>query len=290
MKLTTKFNLVLILVFSISLLATGYFTQRIVRDSAKEEIVQHAGMMMEAAIAMRSYTVNEIRPLLAHKLKKTFLPQTVPAYAATQAFEKLRERHPEYSYKEATLNPTNPRDRAADWEADIISLFKNQSDKKEFIGVRETPSGKILYLARPIRITNAGCLTCHSTTKAAPKSLLAKYGEANGFGWQMNEVVGAQIVTVPMTVTIEKAKKVFKTFMGAMGAIFVVVMILLTIMLRTVIIKPITKMAKVADEVSLGNMEAPEFDSERKDEIGTLAASFTRMRRSLGKAMTMIDD
>jgi len=36
---------------------------------------------------------------------------------------KLRERHPQYAYKEATLNPTNPRDRAANWAAEIIDAI-----------------------------------------------------------------------------------------------------------------------------------------------------------------------
>ena len=42
---------------------------------------------------------------------RTFLPQSLPAYAATEIFSTLRQQHPEYSYKEAVLNPTNPRDR-----------------------------------------------------------------------------------------------------------------------------------------------------------------------------------
>ncbi len=86
----------------------------------------------------------------------SFLPQSIPFYAATQNFLKLRERHPDYTYKEATLNPTNPRDRAADWEADIIQRFRNDGRADEVVGERDTPMGKSLYLARPIR-TDAEC-------------------------------------------------------------------------------------------------------------------------------------
>ena len=31
---------------------------------------------------------------------------------------------PTTAYKEATLNPTNPRNRAADWEADVVNVFR----------------------------------------------------------------------------------------------------------------------------------------------------------------------
>ena len=60
-----------------------------------------------------------------------FLPQSVPFYAASQNFLKLREHHPEYAYKEATFNPTNPRDRATDWEADLIQQFRNDAQSRK---------------------------------------------------------------------------------------------------------------------------------------------------------------
>jgi hypothetical protein len=174
--------------------------------------------MMEASLAVRAYTVGEIQPLLAPHMGDRFLPQSVPAYAATQAFGRLREHHGEYTYKEATLNPTNPRNRATDWEADVVELFRNHPDRQEVFGERETPGGRSLYLARPIRIEYEGCLVCHSTPERAPPSMLARYGANNGFGWAKDEVVGAQVVSVPMTVPEEKARQVFLTFMGSLAA------------------------------------------------------------------------
>jgi protein-histidine pros-kinase len=237
---------------------------------------------------MRGYTVGEIRPLLMPHMQDTFHPQTVPAYAATQAFEKLRERRNEYTYKEATLNPTNPRDRATDWESDIVREFRNHPDREEVVGVRDTATGRSLFLARPIKITNPDCLACHSTPDAAPAAMLARYGRSNGFGWNLNEIVGAQIVAVPMTVPLEHANKAFMTFMGALLAVFAVILLVLNLMLRGIVIKPVTAMASSADEVSKGNLQAEEFRADGKDEISVLAASFNRMRRSLEKALSML--
>lgn len=290
MKLVAKFNLVLIGVCSAGLGIAGYLSYSILQKNARQEVVQHAGMMMEAALAIRSYTVKEIRPLLTLQMTREFLPQTVPAYAATQSFDKLRKNHPEYSYKEATLNPTNPRDRATDWETDIVEAFRNNPDQSQIINERNTPTGKVLFLARPISIKNAGCLTCHSNVQAAPKTMLAKYGDANGFGWKMNEIVGAQIVTVPMTYPIEKARHAFTTFMGSLSGIFLFIIIVLNIMLRAIVIRPVTRMAQISDQISMGNMDADEFKETGNDEISVLGAAFNRMRRSLGKAMNMLED
>ncbi len=290
MKLTVKFNLVLILVFAIGLGITGVLSWNILQENARKEVIERAGLMMEAALAVRSYTVSEIRPLLALQMTKEFLPQSVPAYAATQSFSKLREKHPEYTYKEATLNPSNPRNRAVDWENDIVQEFRNNPEHKEIIGVRDTPTGQSLYLARPMQIKHPGCLSCHSTIEAAPKTLLKKYGTANGFGWKMDEIVGARIVSVPMTVPLQKAQDAFRTFMGSLIGVFVAIIVILNLMLRAIVIAPVTKMSRIAHEVSKGNMEAPEFSERGKDEISILAASFNRMRRSLEKAMKLLED
>jgi HAMP domain-containing protein len=290
MKLTLKFNLVLILVFAVGLGITGLLSWNILQENARKEVIERAGLMMEAALAVRSYTVSEIRPLLALQMTKEFLPQSVPAYAATQSFSKLREKHPEYTYKEATLNPSNPRNRAVDWENDIVQEFRNNPDHQEIIGVRDTPTGQSLYLARPMQIKHPGCLSCHSTVEAAPKTLLKKYGTANGFGWKMNEIVGARIVSVPMTVPLQKAEHAFRTFMGSLIGVFIAIIVILNLMLRAIVIAPVTKMSRIADEVSKGNMEAPEFSERGTDEISVLAASFNRMRRSLEKAMKLLED
>ncbi len=288
MKLTTKFNLVVVGVFLLGLIVTAYFSWSILQANARKEIVERAGLMMEAALATRGYTVSEIAPLIKPTMVETFHAQAIPAYAATQVFETLRKEHPEYSYKEATLNPTNPRDRATDWEADVVSAFRNTDTLKEHIGVRETPTGASLYLARPIKITNPACLACHSTPEAAPKPMLAKYGDSNGFGWKLNEVVGAQIVSVPMEVPIGHARRAFTTFLGTLSAVFVIIVVVLNVMLRRIVISPVTQMAAIADEVSKGVPGAPEFNDDGNDEIAVLSRSFTRMRRSLEKAISML--
>lgn len=290
MKLAVKFNLVLILVLAAGGAATGYISHNILQENAEKEVLDRASIMMESALAMRGYTVGEIRPLLTLQLKRQFLPQTVPAYAATQTFDKLRETHPEYTYKEATLNPTNPRDRAVGWEADIIEEFRNHEEKKELFGERDTPTGRSLYFARPIQISNESCLVCHSTAAAAPESMVELYGDDNGFGWKMNEIVGAQIISVPMSVPVEHANRAFIAFMSALGGVFVAVVVVLNILLQSMVIRPVTRMATIAEAVSMGHDEVPEFAEKGRDEITMLGSAFNRMRRSLEKAMSMLED
>jgi HAMP domain-containing protein len=290
MKLIIKFNLVFIGVFLVGLLVAGRISYTLLQKNAQDEILQNARIMMQAALAMRNYTSKQIKPLLETQMKYSFLPQTVPAYAATESFNDLRTKYPEYGYKEATLNPTNPRDRTNDWEADIVNQFRNGANMSEIIGERETPVGRSLYLAHPIKIKDGACLECHSTVEVAPKTMIEKYGPANGFGWQLNDTIGAQIVSVPTDVPLQRAEKTFKVFMLSLTGVFAFIFIVLNLMLYYIVIRPVTRLSHLADEVSMGNMEAPDFTVKGRDEISALAGSFDRMRKSLVKAFKMLEE
>jgi protein-histidine pros-kinase len=290
MKLVVKFNLVFLLVFLIGLATAGFVSNQLLQKNARDEIVLNARLVMESALATRAYTSTQVGPLLQTQMKYKFLPQSVPAYSATEVFNGLRKSFPDYSYKEATLNPTNPSNRANDWEADIVHQFRNGTDKPEMVGERDTPAGKSFYIARPIQIKQESCLYCHSTVDAAPKTLVEKYGPANGFGWKVNEVIGAQIVSVPTEVPIARAKAAFKTFMVSLTAVFAFIFVALNLMLWFMVIQPVTRLSKFADQVSQGdNMDAPDFPVGSRDEIGVLTQSFNRMKKSLVQAMKMLE-
>jgi len=290
MGLRLKFNIVLFLVFAAGMGVSAYVSHRLLQNNAKQEVLRNANLMMEAALSVRGYTVTQVKPHLESALAETFLPQTVPAFAATEMFNTLRKKYPDYSYKEATLNPTNPRNKAVEWETDVVNQFRNASATlTEVTGERETVAGPMLYMARPIQIKDPACLACHSVPSAAPASMIKLYGENNGFGWKHQEIIGAQVVSVPMALPIRNANNAFVTFMSSLAAIFVATFIVLNVMLSVMIIRPIARMSEAADKISTGNFDVPEFGAGKKDEIGRLGTSFNRMRRSLQKALKLIE-
>jgi protein-histidine pros-kinase len=289
MGLRLKFNIVLTLVFAAGMAVSAWVSHELLQRNAKEEVLRNAGLMMEAALSIRGYTVSQVKPHLEPQLQETFLPQTVPAFAATETFNSLRKKYPDFSYKEATLNPTNPRDRAVDWESDVVQIFRGNAEQKELTGERDTPGGRMLYVARPIQINDPACLACHSVPSAAPASMIRIYGTNNGFGWQHREIVGAQMVSVPMSLAVKNAHDIFMVFMASLSAIFVVVFVVLNVMLSSMILQPIARMSRAADKISTGDFTVPEFGGKAGDEIGALGVSFNRMRRSLQKAMKLIE-
>src|SRR5262245_2010683 len=289
MGLRLKFNLVLLAVFGLGLLASGYLSYTLLERNAREEVSRNAGLMMEAALAIRSYTIEQIRPHLELQLMRVFLPQSVPAYAAAETMNTLRKKYADYGYKEATINPTNPRNRAGDWENDVIRIFRDRPDTTEIVGERDTPTGRSLYIARPIQIKNPACLTCHTTPEMAPATMVKLYGGANGFGWKLNEVVGAQIVSVPMSLPIQNARRAFLTFMGSLTAVFALAFLALNVMLARIRVRPVASRSMADAQVSVVDFAVPELAEGGKDDLAQLGPALSRMRRRLQAAMQMIE-
>jgi protein-histidine pros-kinase len=289
MKLKTKFNVVILAIFTVGLVVTGYLSHAILNANAHKDAIERATLVMEAATAMQRYTQSEVASLITQHTDAKFHPQSIAAYAAIQALNQMGESFSDYTYKAAVLNPTNPRDKAFEWEADVVEEFRANPASKEIVGVRPTTHGDSLYLARPIKITDSTCLACHGDPAKAPKTLLTKYGPANGFGWTLNEIVGAQIVSVPLSGAVQEARVAFVVFIGLLLVMFATFIIVLNTMLKSIVIRPATTMSEIADQVSKGDLEVPAFDVNGKDEMATLAGSFNRMRRSLEKAMRMLD-
>jgi HAMP domain-containing protein len=291
MKLLIKFNLIFLIVFGLGMIPTGLLSYRFLRAEARDQVIEQARLMMQTTTSTRRYTQTQIKPLLETRseLRRNFLPQTVPAYAATEIFNNLHQAYPDYSYKEATLNPTNLRDRAVDWETDVVNTFRNHPDRKEFVGERMTPAGLSLFFARPLRIKDPACLECHSTPSRAPASMIRQYGPNNGFGWHVDEAIGAQIVSVPDSLPASISEKGAKTLVGYLVCIAILTLIVLDLVLYVSVLRPVARLSATADEISKGNIDVQELPVKGRDEISSLAESFNRMHRSLARAMRMLN-
>ena len=290
MKIRWKIDLAISAAFLVGLGLAGAGAYTILTRNALEDSLQNARIMIEEASAVRTYTADSIKPLLEPQLKVQFLPQVVSAYSALTTFNMVHKKLPDYTYREPTLNPTNVNDRALDWEANVINEFRDDPSKQEQIIVRDTPSGRSLVLARPLKVSSQACLTCHSTPENAPATMLALYGSQNGFGWKPGEIVAAQVVSIPMAVPLSRAYQALLWFMLALAGTFIVTIIIVDFLLRALVTKPVAEISEMANKVSMGQLDAPEYVRDTRDEIGSLSASFNRMRRSLQNAMAMLEE
>ncbi len=83
------------------------------------------------------------------------------------------------------------------------------------------PGNEVFYTARPLVVSQSSCLQCHSFPEVAPKTMIEQYGQDNGFGWHLNQIVGAQIVYVPANTIIQKAHQSSALIVGIASLVFI---------------------------------------------------------------------
>ncbi len=292
MKIGKKVTLSLIVVFIIGILISGFALANVLEKKAESEVDSKASALMAMNNSIRTYTNDRVQPLLLPKLltQEEFIPEAIPTYSVRETFEYFR-KSPEfasYSYKDAALNPTNLRDKADEFEADIVKRFRGESETKSISGFRNMNGTQFYYTAKPFEIKNESCLRCHTTLDKAPKSQINTYGTENGYGWKLNEIVATQIVYVPAQKIFENANRSFMIVMGIVAMIFTAVVLMMNQLLKRTVLGRIKRISTVAEQVSIGDMNAS-FGKQNKDEIGDLAEAFNRMKYSLEIAMNMLN-
>ncbi|MDJ0736152.1 MAG: DUF3365 domain-containing protein [Nostocaceae cyanobacterium] len=289
LDLKQKVTALLVIILIAGLILSGFSLSTVLRGNARNEITSTALLLMETMTSVRTYTNTQVKPELIDKLETEFLPEVIPAYSAREVFEILRiqPKYKEFFYKEATLNPTNLRDKANAFETKIVERFRKDNNLKELRGFHSTSGGDIFYIARPLPVSEPSCLECHSTPDAAPKSQIERYGTAGGFGWKLNEIIGAQIISVPSSTVIQKANQYSFLIIGIVSFVFVAVILLINVFLHRQVVRPLKRITRIAEEVSTGHMDVnfPDYEHKSNDEIGHLAQAFKRMKLSLEMAM-----
>jgi two-component system, cell cycle response regulator len=216
-----RLNLFVLMMLALALVGSGVVAWVSFQRQAAAATTRSANLLMEAALGIRNYTNIHIQPELNPLLEQRFLPQTVPSFSAIESLGAIRGQFPDYTYREAALNPTNRRDLAKPWEEAIIRKFQADPLLAEATGTLQDNGRELHYAARPIKITDPTCLRCHSTPAQAPRTMLATYGDKGGFGWALGDIVGAQIVTVPTAVPQGHAWDGFVRVMAGILTVFV---------------------------------------------------------------------
>ncbi|MEA5593193.1 c-type heme family protein [Rivularia sp. UHCC 0363] len=290
-KINAKFNTLLILAFLVGIILSGVTLSNVLYQGAQHEISIQAELLMTTMNSLRLYTQDHVNPLLQSQLATAprFIPEAIPTFSVREVSRYLSENadYKDFYYKDATLNPTNPKDQANDFETELVEKFKLQPELPELTGFRSTENGKKFYTARPFVVKEQRCLECHSYPNIAPKSLVATYGE-RGFGWKLNDIVATQIVYVPSEEVFNNARRSFFKMMSVVIGIFITVILLINFLLKKVVIVRIRNIANTANAISTGDM-SNNFQENSKDEIGLLAIAFERMRASLLIAMDMLN-
>ncbi|MDI6801531.1 MAG: DUF3365 domain-containing protein [Thermodesulfovibrionales bacterium] len=286
LKLKTRFTVIVLFVYLVSLPIIVFVSYYILKKNAVERTVQEANIMLAAWEGSGAYTANILRPLLSQKCGDVTAPEMIKGFFIANEIEKaIKETAGNYSYKVAALNPRNSSHTPDEFEHQKLKEFREGKLTNEWKGFKKA-AGEFYVIMRPLRV-EAECLRCHSDPNNAPKEIVQRYGGEHGFGWKQGEINAVRMVYVPVDIPISSAKKTLAMLSFIYSWFFFVLLIAINIIVEKNIITPIEKFVKVANDISRGQFDK-EFDVKTNDEIKTLADAFNRMKISLEKAMDIM--
>lgn len=298
-NLIRQFNLILVIVFLISIVTTGAFLSTWLYGEVERNMDRQVMLLLNLMQSNRDYTSDHVKArLMEHEPDPDyFVPELVPSYAAHQTFEDFASQDlgTELIYKEATINPTNLRDRADKYEEHLIHTFQT-TQTMQLSGYRpwpsdEHPGQRMYYVSRPLVVDRDSCLVCHGAPSAAPQAMIDMYGDRNGFNWELGEVIAAQTVYIPSQNLVRQTLGELGRWMPINLGVFVGLALLVNQLLKRTIIRPIMQITSVARRLSEPNQDQPTLGQRygphlsplgnRRDELGHLARSFQYMLQVL---------
>jgi len=259
---------------------TIYFvTKNQVYDQANEDLV----LLVDVVKSIQEYVATDLRP---HFMKeKIFYSPSFSGIVATARFSKyLKEKQPQYYIRNASDNPLNPDNLVRGLELRLLEQFQRDRSLK-YLNQEGEIEGKNYLVSSAPKVSKKGCLRCHGQPDKAPGDVTATYGKETGYGYRPGEVVGVSVVGVPLDdiqgLTIQRSLII----VGGITVLFALLFIMVNLMVRRLILEPISDITKVAKAVSKGDINREVGVSGRNDEITDLALAFELMRRSLITAM-----
>lgn len=289
MQLETRFNLIITICLIFGLSIAGVLFYQLQIKQAKDTLIHDASLMLAYGLAVRNYTSEEVGPVLEHHMEEKLIPQTIPSYAAHATINKVRKQFPNYNYRELALNPTNQADRGNAWEVGIIKTFREHPETKQLSGENASMDSLSYFLAEPIKITDDTCLFCHGDPAVAPETLRNLYGTSNGFGWKMNEIIGARIVTVPADVAFRMVNNSLVLMLASLACIFLLTHVVFIYIFRRYVTRPLERITNTTEDASLNKVTNLGHDMKSFGQILVLETAIKRLRRSLDKAILLIE-
>lgn len=283
MNTRLRLNVYLAVAFLITLGACSTALYFALVDGAKSEVRRESLLRMDMALAVRQYTIEEVRPLLESLGHTDALP-AVPAHAAIQAMALLEKEHPEYRYREVAVNPINPTNAPNKWQAELIDRFRAEPDRLDLTALSDEGEEQVMRIAKPVRPT-ADCLACHGSPTAMPSSIAQRYGTRSGGSWHVGETVGAQIVSVPMAHSLSLARKAWASEVAATIVVFVTLFAVLNNVLRRTVIAPIVSSSGVWRELATMDALTGLLNRRGFEERGI---SLIQLHASSGNPLTLV--
>ncbi len=286
MSIRVRFILVIGVLSFIASVVLAYASYQFSVNNAMADAKTQGAIVFNMVDSSRMYFKKSQRPLVAELVgEDRFYPEIMSGFVMTRGvWEIFEKRFAGYKFKQATIDPLYPPNKADDDERKLIDSFSKDRDIKNVEGIMEKNGKRYYYFARPVAV-EGGCLRCHGEPDEAPKDQVEIYGTEHGYDWSKGDIVSTTIVYVPLDRAMAAARKAATSLFAIGAAGILLLMGVIWFFLSSGVVSPLARLQEKTTQISLGKELDEEIGINSKDEIGDLAKAIDRLRISTAKLL-----
>ncbi|PUE01499.1 MAG: hypothetical protein C3L25_03190 [Candidatus Sedimenticola endophacoides] len=139
---------------------------------------------------------------------------------------------PEIYFKLASNNPRNKINRADPKESELLERM-NRGELTKYRELQQDADGNpSLYVAMATDPVVEGCLVCHGDPEDAPREMVARYPQAEGYYEKKGDIRALISIRIPLADHLEDARRIANILIFITAAILSVVYFLIWLFLR----------------------------------------------------------
>jgi methyl-accepting chemotaxis protein len=279
LRLTSKIGGLIAVTLSITALVGLFITQYRINRQAEDAFVDKLRKTDGMASTTRTFfSANTEIYAPHHEFKDLKQVPVVVAWSVARTYAEAQGMQ----FSTPSLRPRNPKNHPDEFETKALQAFDADPNLPEYYSRVELNGTEVMRYAQPVRLSE-DCLFCHGE----PVGEMGPFGYAKE-GMKVGDLKGAFVVTAPLTAlnATSRANSAalilidLGVLLVAMGVVFVVV--------RGLLVKPMTASAALAEEIANNNLAVPDIEVHSMDEIGQSLVALNRMKNNLTKVVGTI--
>lgn len=288
MGIRAKFIIIISVLSLLATIAIGYTSYMLSRQSALANAKSTGEMLFKYIESTGAFFGKYQKPLIDDIItdKERFIPELMSRFVVQRmGYDMFAEMQKGYVYKQATIDPLWPDNKADAEELKIIQYFASNPGATQKDGIVTRDGEDYFFAAIPVRVDKEFCLNCHGDATKAPRDQREIYGTEHGYNWKLDDTVGASMIYISISRALADAKTAaWKIFGIGVGSLLVTI-VCIWVFLDRGVVGPIIRLSETAKDISIGKNLCDSVHSEVKDEIGILANSIDRLRISVNKLL-----
>jgi signal transduction histidine kinase len=260
------------------------------RNVLEEEVRDKARLILTHVDSIQHYVRDVLRPTMYQRLPSAFIIQAMSSsYISRKIMSPVNAPKDGTIFRRVAINARNPAYEANARERELISMFRNTSNRDLWQGYRIIDGEKYYLMVRPVRF-DGSCMYCHGRPEDAPAELLQRYGN-RGFGKKQGDIAGVDFVGISVHKSVGRVERTILTYFASFALVVLLIFFTANVLFRVLVVNNIKRLNTVfSRNVTDAQGAALLHKLEQGDEIEELVDGMEQMSEHLFEARSQLQN